>query len=371
MAQNYTHAAPGIMFPVRRLLSCKNIPRRHILSLGAGIATARLAGSEAIDVNSTLTAVPGIRVGHWTHRSGSTGCTVILAADGAVAGVDVRGGGPGTRETDLLKPEMTVGSVHAVVLSGGSAYGLSSADGVMQYLERQGIGFPVGASVVPIVPAAILFDLGVGDPTVRPDAKAGFLAAEAASADVVEMGSVGAGAGATVGKMLGASRAMRGGLGSAAISLEDGLVIGALAAVNCLGDVVDPSTGDIVAGARKADGGGFADSMMVLRTGGWQPESGSAGNTTLGVVATNLKWTKPQATKVAQVAHDGLARAIRPAHMPFDGDTVFALGTGGRAADTRTVGLVAALAADAMATAIVAAVRAATSGFDLPAADDP
>ena len=357
------------MFPMHRVLSCKRMSRRHILGLGTGIASAGLAGLEAAEVNSTLTAVPRIRVGHWTHRSGSTGCTVVLATEGAVAGVDVRGGGPGTRETDLLRPEMTVGSVHAVVLSGGSAYGLSSADGVMQYLERQGVGFPAGGSVVPIVPAAILFDLGVGDPTVRPDAKAGYLAAEAASNDVVEMGSVGAGAGATVGKMLGARRAMRGGLGSAAISLEDGLVVGALAAVNCLGDVVEPSTGEIVAGARKASGEGFADSMMLLRTGGWQAGSRGDGNTTLGVVATNLTWSKAQATKVAQMAQDGLARAIRPAHMPLDGDTVFALGTGGRPADSRLVGLVGALAADTMASAIVAAVRAAASGFGLPAAD--
>ena len=358
------------MLSMRRFHYCESVSRRRILSLGAGIATAPLAGLGATDLNSTLTAVPGIRVGHWTHRSGSTGCTAILADSGAIAGVDVRGGGPGTRETDLLRPEMSVGSIHAVVLSGGSAYGLASADGVMQYLARQGIGFPVGKSVVPIVPAAILFDLGVGDPSIRPDARSGVLAAEAASTDPVAMGSVGAGAGATVGKMFGASRAMRGGLGSAAVSRGDGLVVGALAAVNCLGDVVDPKSGGIVAGARREDGQGFADSMALLRTGGRREDSETTGNTTLGVVATNLDWTKAQAMKVAQMAHDGLARAIRPAHMPFDGDTVFALGTGGRPADTQLIGVVGALAASAMASAIVAAVRAATSGFGLPAVPD-
>ncbi len=319
-------------------------------------------------MNATLTAVPGIRVGHWTHESGSTGCTVVLADGGAVAGVDVRGGGPGTRETDLLRPDMSVESIHAVVLSGGSAYGLATADGVMRYLESQGVGFPVRGGVVPIVPASILFDLGVGDPAVRPGAEAGFQAAKSASRDPVAMGSVGAGAGATVGKMFGLERAMRGGLGSAAISLGDGLVVGALAAVNALGDVIDPSTGRILAGARAKDGDGFADSMAMLRSGRWRADSKTLGNTTLGVVAANLKWSKAQATKVAQMAHDGLARSIRPAHMPFDGDTVFALGTGGQAANPRLLGVVGALAADALAVAVVAAVQSAISGFELPAA---
>ncbi len=348
----------------------RGVSRRRILSLAGGLALARSAGSEPQDLNATITAVPGIRVGHWTHPSGSTGCTAVITSDGAVGGADVRGGGPGTRETDLLKAEMSVDSVHAVVLSGGSAYGLATADGVMHYLEQQEIGFRVGGAVVPIVPAAILFDLGVGDPTVRPDAKAGFRAAETASNQPVEMGSVGAGAGATVGKMLGKERSMRGGLGSAAFSLEDGLVIGALVAVNCLGDVVDPATGGILAGARNGDGTGFADTMSALRRGLAGVESEVAGSTTIGVVATNVDWTKAQATKVAQMAQDGLALAIRPAHMPFDGDTIFALGTGGRRVDTRLTGVVGALAASAMALAIVAAVQTATSGFGLPAAPD-
>jgi len=346
------------------------LSRRHALWLGGGVAIGPLAAIVEGEVNSSLTAVPGIRVGHWTHPAGSTGCTVILADGGAVAGVDVRGGAPGTRETDLLRPEMSVDSVHAVVLSGGSAYGLAAADGVMQYLETEGVGFPVGGSVVPIVPAAILFDLGIGDPKVRPTAKSGLAAARGASRQPVPMGSAGAGAGATVGKLFGPGRAMRGGLGSAAITRPDGLVVGALAAVNALGDVVDPATGEIVAGARTADGSGFADSIAQLRSGRRARPSGTAQNTTIAVVAANVTWTKTQAAKAAQMAHDGLAMAIRPAHMPFDGDTVFALGTGGRAVEARMLGEIGALAADVLAQAVVAAVRTAESGFGLPAAQD-
>jgi L-aminopeptidase/D-esterase-like protein len=334
------------------------------------MAIGSLAAIVEGEVNSSLTAVPGIRAGHWTHPSGSTGCTVIVADGGAVAGVDVRGGAPGTRETDLLRPEMSVDSVHAVVLSGGSAYGLAAADGVMQYLESEGVGFPVGGSVVPIVPAAILFDLAIGDPTVRPTAKSGLAAARDASRQPVPMGSVGAGAGATVGKLFGPRRAMRGGLGSAAIPRPDGLVVGAIAAVNALGDVVDPATGEILAGARTADGSAFADSMAQLRSARHVQPSGTVQNTTIAVVAANVTWTKTQAAKTAQMAHDGLAMAIRPAHMPFDGDTVFALGTGGRTVDARMFGEIGALAADVLAQAVVAAVRAAESGFGLPAARD-
>lgn len=346
------------------------LSRRDALWLGGGMAIGPLAAIVEGEVNSSLTAVPGIRVGHWTHPSGSTGCTAILAEGGAVAGVDVRGGAPGTRETDLLRPEMSVDSVHAVVLSGGSAYGLAAADGVMQYLEGEGVGFRAGGSVVPIVPAAILFDLAVGDPKVRPTAKSGLAAARDASRQPVPMGSAGAGAGATVGKLFGRGRAMRGGLGSAAITRPDGLVVGAIAAVNALGDVVDPATGEIVAGARTADGSAFADSMAQLRSGSRARPSGAAQNTTIAVVAANVTWTKTQASKAAQMAHDGLAMAIRPAHMPFDGDTVFALGTGGRTVDARMLGEIGALAADVLAQAVVAAVRTAESGFGLPAATD-
>lgn len=320
--------------------------------------------------NSTLTAVPGIRVGHWTHKSGSTGCTAVLADPGTVAGADVRGGGPGTRETDLLRPEMTVAAVHAVVLSGGSAYGLATADGVMRYLEQRGVGVRVGRAVVPIVPTAILFDLNVGAAHIRPGPEAGRRAAEAASDAPVGMGSVGAGAGATVGKMLGPARAMRGGLGSASLHLGDGLVVGALAAVNALGDIVDPGTGRIVAGARRPDGRGFADSVELVKAGRWGAARDAPGNTTLGVVAANVTWHKAAATKVAQMAHDGLARAVRPAHLPFDGDTVFALGTGGREANAQVVGIVGVLAAEALAQAVVAGVRAAQGRFGIPAASE-
>lgn len=345
-----------------------SVSRRRVLRCGASLWFAPWVLGAESPVNSTLTAVPGIRVGHWTHASGSTGCTAVLTSGGAIAGVDVRGGGPGTRETDLLRPEASVASVHAVVLSGGSAYGLAAADGVMRYMEGEGVGYPVGGSVVPIVPAAILFDLGVGDPAVRPNAESGFLAAESASSEPVAVGNVGAGAGASVGKMFGPQRAMRGGLGSAAVRLPDGLVVGALAAVNALGDVVDPARGTIVAGARDSEGAGFADSMDALRRGTWTNPAPAAGNTTLGVVAANVSWTKAQATKVAQMAQDGLAMAVRPAHMPFDGDTVFALGTGGREANARLVGMIGALAADVLAQAILVAVRAAEDGFGLSSA---
>lgn len=365
MGENYSDAARRC----GRGMPCSetegSISRRRVLRYGASLGFAPwVLGADSL-MNSTLTAVSGVRVGHWTHASGSTGCTAVLTRGGAVAGVDVRGGGPGTRETDLLRPEASVESVHAVVLSGGSAYGLAAADGVMRFLEGEGVGLPVGGSVVPIVPAAILFDLGVGDPTVRPNAESGFLAAESASSEPVAVGSVGAGAGASVGKMFGPERAMRGGLGSAAIALPDGLVVGALAAVNALGDIVDPARGAIVAGARDSDGVGFADSMEALRRGTWSSPP-AAGNTTLGVVAANVSWTKAQATKVAQMAQDGLARAVQPAHMPFDGDTVFALGTGGRAANARLVGMIGALAADVLAQAILAGVRTAEDGFGLP-----
>ncbi len=347
-----------------------DLTRRRAIGLAAVLAGASAGGSGVRQLNETITAVPGIRVGHWTHGSGSTGCTAVLIGGGAVAGVDVRGGAPGTRETDLLRPEASVDVVHAVMLSGGSAYGLSAAGGAMRFLERLGIGFRAGKSVVPIVPAAILFDLGVGDPAVRPDEGAGFLAAEAASDAPVAMGTVGAGAGATVGKLFGPERATRGGLGSAAVAAPDGIVIGALAAVNALGDVVDPETRRIVAGARNEAGDGFADTMAALRAGMPGGARGAAENTTLGVVAANVSWTKAGAAKVAQMAHDGLAMAIRPAHMPFDGDTVFALGTGGRSADSRLLGTVGALAAEALARAVVAGVRAAARGFGIPAASD-
>lgn len=315
-----------------------------------------------------LTAVPGIRVGHHTRSERPTGCTVVLVEAGAVGGVDVRGGGPGTRETDLLDPVNSVQMVHAVVLSGGSAFGLDAATGVVRYLDERGIGFPTGGGPVPIVPAAILYDLWLGDPTVRPDDVCGYEAAQVASTGTIAEGSVGAGAGATVGRLRGLERGMRGGLGTASITLEDGLVVAALVAVNSLGDVIDPMTGAVVAGVRTPDGRGLADARRLLR------ENANAiarplENTTIGVVATNARLTKAQATKVAQMAHDGYARAIYPAHGPWDGDVIFSLATGGFDGDADLT-LVGALAAEVMAEAIVRAVRHATGVEGIPAVRD-
>jgi L-aminopeptidase/D-esterase-like protein len=316
-----------------------------------------------------LTAVDGIKVGHDTLTQRPTGCTVVLVERGAVAGVDVRGSAPGTRETDLLNPINTVEQVHAIVLSGGSAFGLDAASGVMRYLEERGIGFDTGVARVPIVPAAVLFDLGVGnDPKVRPTAESGYRAAASATSGPVAEGNVGAGAGATVGKLAGRDRAMKGGIGTASLTLPDGLIVAALVAVNAAGDVIDPATGKVIAGVRTPDGRGLADVRLLLRSG--LVTAGRPGeNTTIGVVATNARLTKAQATKVAQMAHDGLARAISPVHTPIDGDTIFALATGARGepADVLTIG---ALGADAMAEAVVRAVRAATGIPGFPAARD-
>ena len=317
---------------------------------------------------SGLTAVGGLKVGHQTLAVRPTGCTVVLTEGGAVAGVDVRGAAPGTRETDLLNPLNLVDQVHAIVLSGGSAFGLDAASGVMRYLEERKIGFSTSYGVVPIVPAAILFDLGVGDPKVRPGADCGYAAASAASAGPVEEGPVGAGAGATIGKMLGMERAMKGGIGTAAITLPDGLTVAALVAVNAYGDVIDPATGRVVAGVRTEDGRGLADARVLLRTGAAQKKP-IGESSTIGVVATNAKLTKTQATKVAQMAHDGLARSITPVHSLADGDTLFALATGTLAGEA-DVSRVGALAAEAVADAVLRAVRAARGLPGLPAVRD-
>jgi len=345
-------------------------PRRLLAWAAALIAVAGFSVGASWADEKTLTAVSGLEVGHHTLTERPTGCTVVLARKGAVAGVDVRGGAPGTRETDLLDPVNTVSQVHAVVLAGGSAFGLDAATGVMRWLEERGIGYPTRAGVVPIVPAAILFDLGVGDPRVRPAAACGYAAATAATASPVSEGNVGAGAGATVGKLLGAARAMKGGLGSVALELPDGLVVGAVAAVNAVGDVVDPASGRIVAGTRTADGKALADARRLLRTGGLgAPEASRPGeNTTIAVVGTNARLTKAQATKVAQMAHDGLARVLVPVHLPSDGDTVFALATGERG--EADVGVVGALAAEALAEAVLRAARQARGLPGLPAAQD-
>ena len=304
-----------------------------------------------------ITQVAGIEVGHFTDPRRPTGCTVIVTRNGAVGGVDVRGAAPGTRETDLLHPSNLVDRVHAVLLAGGSAWGLDAASGVMQWLEEHQIGLAVGYGLVPIVPAAVLFDLPVGDSRIRPDARAGYAACMAASPAAPAEGNVGAGAGALVGKIFGMHRAMKGGIGSASITV-DGITVGAIVACNALGDVVDPATGQIIAGARTADGAHLLDSRRAIMAG-VAPQPVLAGtNTTIGVVATDAVLTKAQAHRLAQVAHDGLARAINPVHTLSDGDTMFALGTGA-AGKTAGMMLLCTLAAEVTARAIVRAVLAA------------
>ena len=311
----------------------------------------------------SLTDVRGLRVGHFTDARRPTGCTVVLTPEGAVAGVDVRGAAPGTRETELLDPLNVIDKVHAVLLAGGSAFGLDAASGVMRWLEERGHGVQVGPARVPIVPAAILFDLWIGDAPIRPDAAAGHAACDAASDAPVAQGNVGAGAGCTLGKLFGIARAMRGGLGSASVTVG-GITVGALVAVNALGDVLDPRTGRVIAGARTADGSALLGTMQALMRGELPAPLQLGAATTLGVVATDAVLTKVQANQVARMAHDGFARAINPAHTLTDGDTLFALATGA-SGRTANVTLIGALAAEVMATAIVRAVRAATA-LDTP-----
>ena len=309
--------------------------------------------------NNTLTRVPGIKVGHYTDAIAATGCTVILCPPKTVGAVDVRGGAPGTRETDLLQAHNLVAEVTAVVLSGGSAFGLSSADGVMRWHIERGLGYQSRSGLtVPIVPAAILFDLGLGRQDVFPDGDAGYQACQNAGTGVVALGSVGAGAGARVGAIAGNERASKGGIGSAAIALGNGLVIAALMAVNAVGNVYD-ERGEILAGLRKKDGAGF-DSVLeaIATTSGASPAAPANESTVIGVIATNGALNKTEAQKVAQMAHDGIARAVNPAHTMYDGDTIFALATGEVPADTSLVG---AYAAEAVASAIRDAVRRATS----------
>jgi L-aminopeptidase/D-esterase-like protein len=314
--------------------------------------------------------VPGIRVGHFTLPGGLTGCTVVLAdGEGAIGGVAQRGGAPGTRETDLLDPTNLVERVNGIVLTGGSAFGLDVGTGVMTFLEEKNIGYKTSAGVVPIVPAAVIFDLPfIGASKARPTADCGYKAAAGATTGPVAEGNVGAGAGATIGKINGGRTAMKAGIGSAAIALPNGLIVGALVAVNAVGDVIDPSSGAVVAGARNA-GGKLADARRVLRAGSQATTPRPGENTTIGVVATNAKLTKPQAARMALMADDGLARALFPSHTIGDGDTVFALATGAwsGAADVSTVG---ALAADVMSEAIVRAAVMAKSAGGLPAAAD-
>lgn len=319
-------------------------------------------------MHNALTDIPGITVGHWTDLEAATGCTVILCPAGAVAGVDVRGGAPGTRETDLLNPVCTVEQIHALCLTGGSAYGLAAADGVMRWLEERGHGFDVRVARVPIVPTAVIFDLALGRADIRPDAAAGYAACEAANAGPGTEGNVGAGTGATVGKMLGYQYGMKGGLGTASRQMGDGVIVAALAVVNAAGDIVDPRSGQIIAGARRADGTGFADIMETLVGGATvSPNSWGARNTTLGVVATNVALTKAGVTKMAQVAQTALARTIRPVHTLIDGDVVFGLSLGSQPGDP---GLIGVLAADVLSEAILRAVRVAETLYTMPAVQD-
>lgn len=321
--------------------------------------------------------VPGILVGHDTNLEAATGCTVVLCAAPALGAVDVRGGAPATRETDLLHPLAFMREVHAVVLTGGSAFGLEAASGVMRALERRGIGFDAGPARVPIVPAAALFDLGLGRADVRPDAAAGIRALEAAASGPVRQGSVGAGTGATVGKMAGPDFAVKGGVGSASLPLPTGHTIGALVAINAAGDIHDEDTGRIVAGARDPSGVGWlaqAVSSAPPLAGASSPAPGA--NTTLVVIATDAPFAKADLAKLAQMAHDGLARAIRPVHTPLDGDIVFALSTAADApppADAGwpiTLAFAGATAARAVSRAVVKAVLAATALHGVPAARD-
>ncbi len=311
-----------------------------------------------------LTAIPGIRVGHASDTKGCTGCTVVLCPPGTVGGVDVRGSAAGTRELDALSPFHLVPHIHGVLLAGGSAFGLDAAAGVMRYLEERGIGFDVQVARVPIVPTAILFDLRLGDAQTRPDAGMAYAACREAAAGPIQEGSIGVGTGATVGKLFGITHAMKSGLGTAGLELPGGLLVAALVVVNAYGDVRDPLTGQLLAGARQAPGSrSLADTAAAMRRGvarrGYDAES-----TTLAVVATNARLTKVEATKMAQVAHHGLVRAIVPVHTTLDGDLIIGLATGEIEADLNVLCLAAA---DAVAEAIVRAVRAATSLGGLPA----
>jgi L-aminopeptidase/D-esterase-like protein len=342
---------------------------RSLAGLTAGAAFSSLPAAETRDAGG-ITDVQGVKVGHFTDPRKPTGCTVLIFEKGATAGVDVRGSAPGTRDTDLLNPVNTVQQVQAIVLSGGSAFGLDTSGGVMRYLEERGLGLHMGGDVVvPIAPAAILYDLEIGDPKIRPTAESGYKACQAATSGKVEEGNVGAGAGATIGKMFGMNSAMKSGLGTASLRVGNtGIVVAAIVAVNAVGDVLDPKTGKIVAGARKPDGSGFLDSMQQWREGRNVVLTPGA-NTTIGVVATNIAFDKSQTTKIAQMAQDGLARAINPVHTPYDGDTIFAVATG--AVPTRANhGVIGALAADVMSQAVLRAVMNARGLPGLPSYSD-
>ena len=319
-------------------------------------------------MKGAITDVEGLRVGHASNREAMTGCTVILCEEGAVGGVEIRGSATGTRQIDSLYPVHVVQQVHAILLTGGSSFGLDAAGGVVRYLEERGKGFDVGVTHVPVVPTAVIFDLPLGDHQVRPDADMAYQACLDASTGAVEEGSVGVGTGATVGKLFDLERACKGGVGTA--SLKTGkVVVGAIAAVNALGDVVDERTGETIVGLRGEDGSGFACTAELLRQGIWKEGFGKStlGNTTIGVIATNAALNREDTIKVAQMAHNGLARVISPINTTFDGDIVFALSLGQREGEVNNVG---ALAEAAIVEAVKRAVMKADGFGIIPAYRD-
>jgi L-aminopeptidase/D-esterase-like protein len=328
-------------------------------------------------LTNSIADIPGIKVGHAQDMEAITGCTVILAEDGAIAGIDQRGGGPATRETDALNPINLINQVHAVMLSGGSAFGLDASSGAMQYLKEQKIGYNTGIAKIPIVPAASLFDLGIGDSNVFPDFAMGYQACKNASGDNRAQGTVGAGTGATAGKLLGLSQSTKSGVGTASLEIGGGVLVGALVAVNPLGDIINPETNTIIAGTRSIQKGPlkiggdqiFADSLELMKglVGRTLLGLASRSNTVIGVVATNAKLNKPQATQMAQMAQNGVVRTVRPANTLLDGDTLFALSTGSKKADVNILG---AFAAQVISTAIINAVNSADSIGGIPSLKD-
>jgi L-aminopeptidase/D-esterase-like protein len=317
-------------------------------------------------MNTTLTAVPGVKVGHAQNEEALTGCTVIVCESGATGGVDQRGGAPGTRETDLLRPVHLVENVHAILLTGGSAYGLDAAGGVMKYLEERRIGFNVGATVVPIVPAAVIFDLTLGRPDVRPDAAMGYAACISASTEPVVEGNVGVGTGATVGKVMGHTACTKSGLGTAHLLRPDGLKVYTLVVVNAFGDIVD-GDGKVLAGARTAEGGFLDTESFLAGETGFGEATTPGANTTLGIIVTNARLSKTDVNWVAQRGHNGLARSIIPSHTKLDGDLIFAAATGEVETSADLVGIVGARL---MAQAVRNAARAAVSVAGIPACRD-
>lgn len=311
----------------------------------------------------SITDVRGIKVGHYTNLNAARGCTVVICEKGAVPGVDVRGSSPGTRETDLMRPMNQVDEVHAILLTGGSAFGLAAACGVVNYLEEHNIGYKTSIGKIPIVPAAVLFDLTIGDPKVRPGVQEGYKACENASSKKVEEGCVGAGTGSMVGHLFGPSRATKSGLGTASEAISGDIVVAAIVAVNAFGDVIDTKNGQVLAGVRRDDGKAFGNTIEYLKQG-YGDDVNPGNHTTIGVVATNAILTKEQANKMAQTAHDGMARAINPCHTMLDGDTIFALSIGNKRGNIATI---EAVAANVMERAIIKAVNTATSLCDIPA----